>query len=402
MTMTKRRLRAVLAIGALATAVAVPSSAASTSSVAATTWSASWATSQPSAIAVGPWKNETLRMVARTSLGGNQIRIDLANPYVSTAATFGHVTVGVQQNGGTTTANPVNVTFGGSLAVTVPAGGQVASDPVALTVDAGTRLLVSLYVPSNTPISTAPVHEYSLETEYNDSAGDATADRFFPTTNTFGFTTFVTGVEVSTAAPETVVAIGDSITAAMGTPGDTDTGWTDYLAARSAPAGFAIVNMGVTGDQVIADQSGNPSVTSRWKSDVLGVPGAAAVIEEGGINDLRAGVSASTLEAAQTSLASSAHAAGLKFLLTTLTPCGGVSGAACNAAFETQREAYNTWVRSGAGGIEDGYIDSDAALGDYSSGGVGILNPVYDCGDHIHPNAAGNAVMADLVPISEL
>ena len=388
-------------VGAVAVAAALPAQAVAPAAT-ASSWSASWATSQSSAISVGPWSNETLRMVARTSLGGSQIRVDLANPFVSSAATFGHVTVGIQQNGGTTTATPVNVTFGGSKSVTLPAGGEIVSDPATLSVTAGTRLLVSLYVPSTSPISTAPIHQYALQTEYNDNGGDASGDQFFPTTNTFGFTTFIAGVDVDTTARATVVAIGDSITAAMGTPGDTDTPWPSYLAARTAPSGLAVVNMGVTGDEVIANQPGNASVDSRWQHDVLSVPGAAAVIEEGGINDLRAGVSAATLESAQRALATSAHAAGLKFLLTTLTPCGGVSGAACNAAFETQRLAYNAWVRSGAGGSTDGYVDFDAALGGYSSGGVGILNPVYDSGDHIHPNIPGNAVMADLVPVGAL
>ena len=392
----------VLATAALALAVALPASAAMGQSNSATNWSASWGTSQASAISVGPWQNQTLRMVARTSRAGSQIRIELANPYVSTAATFGHVTVGVQENGGTTIAQPLTVTFGGSASVTLPAGGSVASDAIALPVDAGTRLLVSLYVPSGAPISTAPVHEYSLETEYNHLGGDVTADRSFPTSNTFGFTTFLTGVDVSDSARDTVVAIGDSITAGMGTPGDTDTGWPDYLAARVAPAGFAVVNMGVTMDKVIADQPGNPSVTTRWKRDVLDVAGATAVIEEGGINDLRARVSASALESAQAALASSAHAAGLKFLLTTITPCGGVSGDPCDSTFETQRLAYNDWVRSGAGGIDDGYVDFDGALGGYFSNGVGLLNSGYDSGDHIHPNAAGNAVMADMIITHDL
>lgn len=402
MTPRSKPPRAALVASALIIAAAVSISTASSSTGLTTTYSAAWGTSQHSAISVGPWANETLRMVAHTSLGGNQVRIDLANPYVSTAATFGHVTVGVQQNGGTTTSTPVTVTFGGSQTATVPDGGQVASDPVAMPVTAGTRLLVSLYVPSNAPISTAPIHQYSMQTEFNYNGGDATADQFFPTSNTFGFTSFLTGIDVSTTSRSTVVAIGDSITAGMGTAGDTDTGWPDRLAARSAPQGLGVVNMGVTMDQVIADQSGDPSVTSRWTRDVLDVPGAAAVIEEGGINDLRAGVSASTLEAAQTSLAKSAHAAGLRFFLTTITPCGGVGGAACDTAFEARRLAYNSWVRSGAGGIEDGFVDFDAALGGYSSGGVGFLNPAYDSGDHIHPNIAGNAVMADLVPVSAL
>ena len=191
MTVTVKSLRLPLAVGALTAAVAVPAAAASTpsgvtshaassaASRASTTWSGSWATSQSAAISVGPWENETLRMVARTSLGGNQIRIDLSNPHVSTAATFGRVTVGVQENGATTTATPVDVTFGGSPAVAVPAGGEVFSDPVALPVTAGTRLLVSLYVPAADPISTAPTHQYALETEYNDAVGDASADQFF-------------------------------------------------------------------------------------------------------------------------------------------------------------------------------------------------------------------------------
>ena len=398
------RLSGVIAavVSAIAVTAALPAQAVAPAASTWSAWSASWATSQSSAITVGPWSNETLRMVTRTSLGGSQIRIDLANPFVASPAIFGHVTVGVQQNGGTTTARPTTVTFGGSTGVALPAGGEIVSDPVALPVTAGTRLLVSLYVPSTASISRAPIHQYSLQTEYNYTGGDVSGDQFFPATNTFGFTTFLAGVDVNTNARASVVAIGDSITAAMGTPGDTDTGWPSYLAARVAPSGLAVVNMGVTGDQVIANQPGNPSVSSRWQHDVLSVPGATAVIEEGGINDLRAGVSAAALESAQRSLASSAHAAGLKFVLTTLTPCGGVAGAACAAAFEAQRLAYNAWVRSGAEGSIDGYVDFDAALGGYSTGGVGVLNPAYDSGDHIHPNMPGNDVMADLVPVPAL
>jgi lysophospholipase L1-like esterase len=401
-----RRTRIALATGALVSAAVLPASAVTSNQAVAlstTGFSASWGTSQPGTVTNNPaWSNQTLRMVARASIGGAQIRVDLSNAGVATPATFGHVTVGIQQNGGTTTAKPVAVTFGGSGSVTVPAGGQVTSDPVAMSVTPGTRLLVSIYVPSGAPITTAPSNTYALQTEYNALGVDATGDQFFPTSNTFGFTTFLTGVDVDTAAASSVVAIGDSITAGMGTPGDSDTVWTDYLAARTGQVGLGVVNKGVTMDQVIADQAGNPSVTTRFTRDVLDVPGVRSVIEEGGINDLRAGVTAATLEAAQTALAGRAHAAGVKFLLATLTPCGGVAGAACDSTFEAQRLAYNSWVRGGAGGVEDGYADFESALGGYSSNGVGILNHVYDCGDHIHPNIQGNAVMADLVPVSKL
>jgi lysophospholipase L1-like esterase len=402
----RHRVTALAACALLGTSF-LPTASAS-SAVAATVFSGSWATSQPGKVTNSPaWQNETLRMVARTSLGGGQIRVDLSDAGISSAATFGHVTVGIQQNGGTTTATPVTVTFnGGSRSVTVPAGGRVASDPVTMTVTPGTRLLVSLYVPAGSGITNAPSNTYALQTEYNANGVDAASAQFYPTSNKFGFSTFLAGIDVNTAANSTVVAIGDSITAAMGTPGDTDTAWTDVLAAHTAQAGLAVVNVGETGDQVIADQSGNPSVTTRFTHDVLDIPGARSVIEEGGINDLRAGVSAATLENAQISLANKAHAAGLKFLLTTLTPCGGVNAPtgteSCNSAFETERLAYNSWVRGGAGGHEDGYADFDAALGGYATNGVGILNSVYDSGDHIHPNIQGNAVMADLVPVGKL
>jgi lysophospholipase L1-like esterase len=391
------RIRTLLNAAIAAILAALPAASA-----AGPSWSASWATSQHTAIPVGPWQAETLRMVARTSQSGASIRIDLANAFVAAPATFARVSVGVQQNGGTTTGPPVQVTFaGGSSSVTIPGGAAVSSDPVALPVAANTRLLVSLFIAAGTPIYTAPIHGYALETEYNYQGGDATALQFFPTTNTFGFTAFLAGVDVAAPAPSAVVVIGDSIAAGMGTPGDVDDTWPDYLAARVADVPLGVVNMGVTGDQVIANQPENPSVTSRWLRDVLQVPGVRTVIEEGGVNDLRAGVSAPALEAAQSSLIASAHAAGVRVLLTTLTPCGGVAGAACDAAFETQRLAYNTWVRSGLSSA-DGFADFDAAVGGYSSGGVGVLNPVYDCGDRIHPNAAGNAVMANVIDVTRL
>jgi hypothetical protein len=211
---------------ALAATIAAVLACLPTASASAPPWSATWATSQHTAIPVGPWQNETLRMVVRTSQAGSSIRIDLSNQFVSTPATFGRASVGVQQNGGTTVGIPTQVTFnGGSASVTIAGGGSVSSDPVALPVTANTRLLVSLFMPAATPIPNAPIHGSPLETEYNYQGGDATGLQYFPTTNTFNFTTFLTGVDVTSAAPAAVVAIGDSITAAVSTPLDVDDTW---------------------------------------------------------------------------------------------------------------------------------------------------------------------------------
>jgi lysophospholipase L1-like esterase len=368
-----------------------------------TGWSASWATSQEGDMAAGPWPagGETLRMVARTAVGGTQLRIDLANPFAASPATLQHVTVGIQQNGGTTTATPVTALFGGSQSVAVSAGGSVTSDPVAFPVTAGTRLLISIYVPSTATMTEVPFHAYAIETEFNHNGSDASTAQSFPVSNEFTFSWFLSGVQVDATAPQAVVAIGDSITDGISTQQDSDTRWPNYLAQRAGPSGLAVVNEGFSSDNVIADQPNLPSVTTRWTRDVLQVPGVRTVIEAGGINDLRTGKSAAQLEAAQQSLIASAHAAGVRVLLATLTPCGGDPPGACTLAFDAQRAAYNAWVRGGGSGA-DGFADFDAALGGYSSGGVQILNPMYDPGDHIHPNAAGGAVMADMVPVGAL
>jgi hypothetical protein len=166
----------------------------------------------------GVWDNQTLRMVARVSAGGTSIRIRLADVFSSQPAQIGHVTVGTQMNGGSTLeATPPTVTFGGAQAVTIPAGGVVASDPVSFTVTANTRLLVSIYIAAGAQLSQAPRHDLADETEYNHTGGDVTASQYYPTTNTFGFTTLLDGIDVQSAAPATVVAIGDSITDGLGT-----------------------------------------------------------------------------------------------------------------------------------------------------------------------------------------
>lgn len=120
-------------------------------------WEAAQSTGLAYAPQLGPWNDQTLRMVARVSAPGTSIRIRLADTFSSQAAQIGHVTVGTQMNGGSTLETiPTTVTFGGAQAVTIPAGGQVASDPVTFTVAANTRLLVSIYIAAGAQLSQAP------------------------------------------------------------------------------------------------------------------------------------------------------------------------------------------------------------------------------------------------------
>jgi hypothetical protein len=65
-------------------------------------------------------------------------------------------------------------------------------------------------------------------------------------------------------------------------------------------------------------------------------------------------------------------------------------------AKEAQLATYNAWVRSGTTGA-DGYFDFDAAI---DAGGS--IKPVYDSGDHLHPNSAGALAMANVVDTAKL
>lgn len=386
-------MRARLALlGAVLAASLFGSSAAASAPVCVPggPWTASWGTSTDHAQAVGPWSGMTLRMVAHTSAGGSQVRVHLSDEFASSAAVFSHVSVAQQIDGGVSAA-PTAVTFGGSDAVTIPAGTDAVSDAVAFPTTPGERLLVSVYIPSSASITSAPMHTYAGETEYSVVGVDGTMMTRPPVTNTFGFTSYVAGVDVDAATAATVVAIGDSITDLADVPTDSDTRWTDYLARRT---GLAVINAGISGNWVTNGSGTGPSVTARFQHDALGIPGMRTVIIAAGINDLRGGVSAATLEAAVAALVASGHAAGVRVLVATITPCAGDSQ--CTPAFETQRTAYNAWVRAGSSGA-DGVVDFDSAVGNGSS-----LASMYSTSSPLHPNAAGMLAMANVIDVSRL
>jgi lysophospholipase L1-like esterase len=333
-------------------------------------------------------------MPLRTSLGGTQLRVRLTNRYSATPTQLGHVTIGLQQGGANTAGSPTTVTFGGSQSLTMAAGASAVSDPVALQVSANTRLLLSVFIPPGAN-ALPPRHDLADATGYNYNGGDASGASVFPVGNTFSFIAIFDGLDVSAAAPSTVVVMGDSISDGLNLAADSDTRWPDRLAARVAPLGLAVVNSGISGDDVTYDQATAPGIATRWSTDALGQAGVRTVIMQGGINDIRTNVPVTTLEASVQQLVVLAHNAGVRVLLATLTPMAGSSGD--TAAEESARSAYNAWVLAGSSGA-DGVVDFAAAL----DGGTGALAPAYDSGDHLHPNAAGAAVMADVIATGQL
>jgi lysophospholipase L1-like esterase len=374
-------------------------------------WSGSWAAAADDGLVPGPWTNRTLRMVERSSVGGGQVRVRLDNAFVGAPVSVGHVTIAVQSSTSSATGTPVTVTFAGNQATTIPGGGQAVSDAVPFTVPADANLLVSVYFPGTVQLES--LHSLGMQDMYStaDEAGDQTADvATYPVNNTFGFWTLLSGVDVtpSGAAVGTVVALGDSITDGYQSTYNGNDRWPNDLWRRLAPSQYphrGVLDEGVSANRVVSDDftgvqgtgTGGISAVSRMDRDVLSQTNVRTLIVLEGVNDIKSGTSANAVIAGLKQIAAQAHAQGITVIGGTVTPFEGYS--AWTSAYEAQRQAVNSFVRT-SGGVFDTYVDFDAAVRDPAN--PAALLAAYDSGDHLHPGPAGYQAMANAVDLSRL
>ncbi|MEY9836342.1 SGNH/GDSL hydrolase family protein [Streptacidiphilus sp. EB103A] len=361
----------------------------------------------PSMTTAGPaFDDQTIRMVVHSSVAGSGVRITLSNRYSTTPLDVGAVDVAVQASGGNAVrGTTVNVTFGRSGQVTVPAGGQAISDVIPISLSAGENVLVSLYVPGSTGASTW--HSDAFDTTYaapGDHAGDDLVDAFGTTTTSWYY---LAGLDVvSPTAKGTVVAFGDSITDGYHSSTGTYTRWTDFLARRlgaGTSQNLSVVDAGIGGNRVLTDVPNlwqGVSALKRFGHDALGQPGVKDVILFEGINDIgnSAGPNGAPLTATDLingyrTLIDQAHAAHVRVIGGTLTPDQG-NGYYTPAA-EAIRQSVNQWIRTS--GAFDGVIDFDQAIRNPAN--PAALDPIFDSGDHIHPNDIGMKVLADAIDL---
>lgn len=364
-------------------------------------WVGSWATAPVRE--GGEWRleNQSLRMIAHLSVGGSKLRVRLSNVYGTAPVTFSQVRVARR------TAGPAvdprtdrQVRFAGSPQVTIPAGRAALSDPVRLTVPAGSDVAVSMHVVS-TP-GGATRHPLALATHYASplGAGDVTRDASGTSfTSPMSTSYFLTGVDVQGPdARGAVVALGDSITDGSSSIPDTNGRWPDVLARRLAGRGVGVLNLGISANTVTTngrDGGGDPAVV-RFSRDVFGQSGVEALVLFEGTNDLSAGVSAAEVIDGLRAMAQQARAAGLTVVGATVLPrsCGGTwSGSA-----EEHRQLVNAWIR--AAREFAAVADLDAALRDEQR--PACLDERYDSGDGLHPNQDGMRRIAEAMPLRPL
>jgi hypothetical protein len=141
------------------------------------------------------YNNQTLRAIVQTSVGGNEVRVRVANFFGTSPLVIGAAHVAVSSSGSSIVAgSDRTLTFGGRASVSIPAGALALSDPVDLHVDALSNLAVSLYLPSATKAETTTLFQGS---SYVSSVGNFVGAVDLPGATALSEWPFVSGVSVS-------------------------------------------------------------------------------------------------------------------------------------------------------------------------------------------------------------
>jgi lysophospholipase L1-like esterase len=372
-------------------------------------WVGTWTTT-PAPADGAAFANQTLRMNARVSIGGDRLRVRLSNAYGSGPLLVGAAYIGLRDAGaGVSSGSNKKLRFGGEDSVTIAAGALAVSDPVALEVAPLSDVAVSVYLPGDLPASFGITGRYARQVNYVSPPGNFANETSMPVGNVTGDWFFVNGIDVL-ASSETggVVAVGDSLTDANISTLDAHCRWPDQLArrlqARRGGRPIGVMNQGLGGNRILHDIRGDSGLR-RFDRDVVAQPGVTHAIIVLGTNDLRnrwakpeEEVTADQMIAGLKQLALRARTAGIRIFGGTLLPFENETflPGAWNPQREKTRQAVNEWIREG--GAFDAVVDFDRALRDPEH--PTSMLPGYDCGDHLHPSDLGYNKMGDAIDLS--
>lgn len=359
-------------------AVALSATCVGTAAMAAPQgWLGAWQASPMAQVGqLKPLKNQTVRQRFKVSVTGSQLRVVFSNAYGSKPLHIGAATV-LRTRNGQAEGTALPLMFAGAPSILVPAGAPAFSDPLPLSVAAGTELSVSLYLPDETLPETyhralagqdqaaaaaAPEAQVSAEGDYTRDAVMAGAQA--------GARLFVARVDVLPAKRgSTVVVLGTTRTAGEGR-------WPELLAQRLQSAGrnVSVVNASMVANPLTRPfPGGGEAGLARFDRDVLSVPGITHVILADAANDIGQpggpvidAAQMPTLQhltAAYLQLTLRARAVGVKVIAATVMPFEGVPFAGFWSPQKEQlRGQLNDWIRSS--GAFDAVIDMDALVRD--------------------------------------
>jgi lysophospholipase L1-like esterase len=368
-------------------------------------WIAAWATSQQALGAAG-LSNATVRMIARVTIPGEQVRVRFDNAYGTAPLQVGRATLALRRGGAALVPGSLKrLSFAGAGQATIPAGGSIVSDAVPLPVRARQDLAVSFHIPESDVRPSQ--HTNGLVTSFltADGAGDLTEDESAtPFVNRTTAALWLKSVDVfSSQASGGIVAFGDSITDGSCATPDAYERWPDLLAQRLELDGrvVAVVNEGIGGNTVLPKHPDpipptGMAALDRLDRDVLAHPGMTHVVLFIGTNDLRRNATPAMVSEGLDTLARRVKAKGLKVIGATLIPRHNNTGQTPWDPTKTaRRNELNVWIRSKA--PFDAVLDFDKVVRDRAS--TDLIEPVFDC-DGIHPSPRGYYEMAKSVKLS--
>lgn len=371
------------------------------------TWATALSTANPNNLggSLSGFNNQSIRMIVRTSVGGEQLRIRVSNAYGTQTLQVGHASIGLPVGSALADLVPGSIkelTFNGNESVTVYKGSEAISDPIDFAVAPLTELAVTLYLPTATgPTSwhwTARQRTFIYPGDQAENPSGAAPS------STISCWYFLAAVDVATKHPGgTVVVFGDSISDGFNTTFNANHRWTDRLAERivnTPPSNRdpGVLNESLSGNEVTHDGAdinfppAGLSGLARMDTDILGQTGVRTVIIELGINDIHfLNEPSSRVIAGLRQLVSQLEQHDLRVLVCTITPFEGYPS--WTPGKEATRQAVNDFIRAGFEHV----VDIDRALRDPAA--PTKLRAELDSGDHLHPNDAGAAVIADTVPL---
>lgn len=382
-----------------------------------TRWVGSWATTMAptDGIVLG---GQTVRMMARVSIGGSKVRVRISNAYGLQKLAIGAATIALRDEGARIIPGSVKpLTFDGTSTTTVGIGALAVSDPLDFKLPALGDAVVSVYLPDDIGEDFQVTgHGNARQTNYISPPGDHTQAVDMDVAEPTEANLFVSAIDVlAPASTGAIVTMGDSLTDSNLSTVDAHNRWPDELArrivARHEDSGrlLGVINQGIGGNRVLHDQRGD-SCLRRFDRDVIAQPGVTHAIVFLGINDIRnryklpgEEVTAPQMIAGYNQLAMRGRAAGISMYIGTLLPYEGenynpppgLTGLYTEAG-DSIREEINGWIRTQD--AYDGVIDFDEELRD--PGHPKRMFPEYDCGDHLHPGDAGYLHMGHVIDLS--
>jgi lysophospholipase L1-like esterase len=343
-------------------------------------------------------------MIARVTIGGDAVRIRLANTFGTVPLAVRKAYVGQRIRGAEIVpGSNRQVRFKGAESVSIPPGGTVESDDISMKVLAREDLAVSLYIPAADVLPSQ--HNGAMVTSYltpnggGDVAAQETRTAFTATTTS---TFWLKAIDIrSPTATGAIVAFGDSITDGTCTTLDAHDRWQDWLAVRlnvgehhrgAAASHKAVINEGIGGNTATREGLQPPPDSTpgveRLERDVLAHRSVTDVVVFIGTNDLRRGATSRQVIAGLQDIITRVKARGLKVIGATIIPRHNVAGSGTNTGWNDaksrSRHEVNQWMRTEA--RFDGVLDFDRVVRDPSN--ADLIHAPFNC-DGIHPNPRG-------------